>query len=129
MIWLNNILGGYSYTGPDTHFVRGNPSPFLEYNVFIFMDYTYITLKKILTTMVSEKYPMISDIKVIDDSFLNSNFKNFKIYLGVKYGDLYGYNNENDISSDIREYVKNISKYVTGGNNTTISITFFDPNN
>ena len=93
------------------------------------MDYTYVALKKILTTMVSEKYPMISDIKVIDDSFLNSNLKNFKIYLGVKYGDLYGYNNENDISSDIREYVKNISKYVTGGNNTAISITFFDPNN
>ena len=93
------------------------------------MDYTYVALKKVLTTMLSEKYPMMSDVKVIDDSDSYINHNNFKIYLGVKYGDLYGHNNENDISSDIREYVREISKYVVGVNNTTISITFFDPNN
>jgi hypothetical protein len=95
--------------------------------IFIIVKNTYISLKKILTMMVPEKFPMVSDIKVIDDSNPYGNHDNFRIYLGVKYNDLYGAYNENDISSDIRNYVRQISKYVTGSDNTTISVGFFDP--
>ena len=95
--------------------------------IFIIVKNTYISLKKILTMMVPEKFPMVSDIKVIDDSNPYGNHNNFRIYLGVTYNDLYGANNENDISSDIRNYVIQISKYITGSDNTTISVGFFDP--
>jgi len=33
--------------------------------------------------MVPEKYPMVSDIKVIDDSYEFDSTKMYKIYLGV----------------------------------------------
>ena len=42
------------------------------------MDNTYIALKKILNMMVPEKYPIVLSIKVIDDSYENSNHKNLR---------------------------------------------------
>jgi hypothetical protein len=89
--------------------------------IFIIVDNTYISLKKILNIMVPEKYPMVSDIKVFEDSDFNSNVSNFRIYLGVEYKDL-----ETMMPSDVRDYVKDISKYVLKGNET-LQIVFFDP--
>ena len=86
------------------------------------MDNTYISLKKILNIMVPEKYPMVSDIKVFEDSHLYDDGNNFRIYLGVKYADLEGM-----ISSEVRDYVRNVSKYVLKGDET-LQIVFFDPN-
>ena len=85
------------------------------------MDNTYIALKKILNIMVPEKYPMVSDIKVIDDSYSYDNVKNYIIYLGVIPDDL-----ELLRSSDVRDYVEDVSRYVLKGNET-MRIVFFNP--
>jgi len=80
--------------------------------IFTIMDNTYIALKKILNMMVPEKYPMVSDIKVIDDSDEYHNLERYTVYLGVSYNAL-----KNTIhSSDIREYVRDVSRYVLKGN-------------
>jgi hypothetical protein len=85
------------------------------------MDNTYISLKKILNIMIPEKYPMVSDIKVFEDSHLYDNGNNFRIYLGVEYKDL-----EKMMPSEVRDYVRDISKYVLKGHET-LQIVFFDP--
>jgi hypothetical protein len=83
------------------------------------MDNTYIALKKILNIMVPEKYPRVSDIKVIDDSYYY--VKNYIIYLGVVPNDL-----ELLRSSDVSDYVKDVSRYVLKGNET-LRIVFYNP--
>ena len=83
------------------------------------MDNTYIALKKILNMMVPQKYPMVLDIQVIDDSYYY--VKNYIIYLGVVPNDL-----ELLRSSDIREYVKDVSRYVLKGHEN-IQIIFYNP--
>jgi len=83
------------------------------------MDNTYIALKKILNMMVPQKYAMVLDIQVIDDSYYY--VKNYIIYLGVVPNDL-----ELLRSSDIREYVKDVSRYVLKGHEN-IQIIFYNP--
>ena len=83
------------------------------------MDNTYIALKKILNVMVPEKYPIVSGIKVIDDSYYY--VKNYIIYLGVVPNDL-----ELLRSSDVRDYVENVSHYVLKGGEK-LRIVFYNP--
>ena len=78
--------------------------------------------------MVPEKYPMVSDIKVIDDSheYYDDSYKyhnstKYNIYLGVIPDEL-----ETLRSSDIRDYVEDVSRYVLKGNET-LRIVFFNP--
>ena len=85
------------------------------------MDNTDIALKKILNIMVPEKYPMVSDIKIIDDSYEYDNRTNYLIYLGVSPEEL-----ERLRSSDVRDYVEDVSRYVLKGNET-MRIVFFNP--
>jgi hypothetical protein len=85
------------------------------------MDNTYIALKKILNMMVPKKYPMVSDIKVLDDSSSYNNQTNYLIYLGVSYDELDGLK-----SSDIRDYVRDVANYVLKGDET-MRIVFFNP--
>jgi hypothetical protein len=85
------------------------------------MDNTYIALKKILNIMVPEKYPMVSDIKVIDDSYEFDSTKMYKIYLGVTPDEL-----EVLRSSDVRDYVEEVSRYVLQGGEF-MRIIFFNP--
>jgi hypothetical protein len=85
------------------------------------MDNTYIALKKILNIMVPEKYPMVLDIKVIDDSYEYDNSTNYLIYLGVSPDEL-----EVLSSSDVRDYIENVSRYVLNGNET-LRIIFYNP--
>jgi hypothetical protein len=82
------------------------------------MDNTYIALKKILNMMVPEKYPMVLDIKVIDDSYDNPHYI---IYLGVSPDEL-----NRQHRSDIRDYVRGVSSYVLNGNET-LRIIFYNP--
>ena len=89
--------------------------------IYTIMDNTYIALKKILNIMVPEKYPMVSDIKVIDDSSSYNNQTNYLIYLGVSYDELDGLK-----SSDIRDYVRDVANYVLKGDET-MRIVFFNP--
>jgi len=85
------------------------------------MDNTYIALKKILNIMVPEKYPMVSDIKVIDDSYEYDNSTKYIIYLGVSPEEL-----ETLKNSDIRDYVRDVANYVLKGNET-LRIIFYNP--
>ena len=85
------------------------------------MDNTYIALKKILNIMVPEKYPMVSDIKVIDDSYEYHNSTKYNIYLGVSPDEL-----ETLRNSDVRDYVRDVANYVLKGDET-MRIVFFNP--
>jgi len=78
MIWLNNILGGYSYTGPDTHFVREKPSPFFNPIVFIIMK--YIITEEQLNTIINHNDKMIQYIKVLIDDVEMEGVCDVKIY-------------------------------------------------
>ena len=90
-------------------------------DIFTIMDNTYIALKKILNIMVPEKYPMVSDIKVIDDSYEFDSTKMYKIYLGVVPDEL-----ETLRNSDVRDYVEEVSRYVLQGGEF-MRIIFFNP--
>jgi len=83
------------------------------------MNDTRIALKKILTELLSEEYPDISSVQVTDDEW-DDNHK-YKVFLGVKYGDL----NKLD-TDDVRDYVKRISKYVLGSNESIYQILFYN---
>ena len=87
------------------------------------MDNTYIALKKILNMMIPQKYPMVSDIKVIDDSYEYDNSTNYLIYLGVTPDEL-----ETLRNSDVRDYVEEVSRYVLKGDET-LRIIFYNPEN
>ncbi len=83
------------------------------------MNYTYVALKKILNELVPEQYPEISGIKVVDDDW--DNIHKYKVFLGVKYGDLSKLDTD-----DVRDYVKQISKYVLGHNESIYQILFYN---
>ena len=85
------------------------------------MDNTYIALKKILNMMVPEKYPIVLSIKVIDDSYEYHNSTKYNIYLGVSPDEL-----ETLRSSDVRDYIEDVSRYVLKGNET-LRIVFYNP--
>ena len=91
--------------------------------IYTIMDNTYIALKKILNIMVPEKYPMVSGVKVIDDSHEYDNSTNYLIYLGVSPDEL-----ERLSNSDVREYIEDVSRYVLNGNES-LRIIFYNPEN
>ena len=73
--------------------------------------------------MIPEKYPIISEVKVLeysDDYFM--------IYLGIKYSDLYGKSNDTTLENEISKYVQRVSKFITGNKDVIKSIVFFDNN-
>ena len=90
-------------------------------DIFTIMDNTYIALKKILNIMVPEKYPMVSGIKVINDSYEYDNSTNYLIYLGVSPDEL-----ERLSNSDVRDYIEEVSRYVLKGDET-LRIVFYNP--
>jgi len=83
------------------------------------MNNTRIALKKILNELFSERYPDISGIQVVDDDY--NDIHKYKIFLGVKYGDLSKLNTD-----EVRDYVKQISKYVLGHNESIYQILFYN---
>jgi hypothetical protein len=89
--------------------------------IYTIMDNTHIALKKILNMMVPKKYPMVSRIQVIDDSYEYDNGINYLIYLGVSPEEL-----ERLRSSDVRDYVRDVSIYVLKGDET-LRVVFFNP--
>jgi len=93
----------------------------MDYSIFTIMDNTYIALKKILNIMVPDKYPMVSGIKVINDSYEYDNSTNYLIYLGVSPDEL-----ERLSNSDVREYIEEVSRYVLKGDET-MRIVFYNP--
>ena len=83
------------------------------------MNYTYVALKKILNELVPEKYPGISGIKVVDDEW-NDTHK-YKVFLGFRPEDTDVFARQ-----DARDYVKQISKYVLGNNETLGQVLFYN---
>lgn len=88
------------------------------------MNYTYVALKKILNQLVPEKYPVISNIKIIDDSYTFEDSHKYKVFLGVSPNDISAFDND-----DVRDYVRHVSKYVLGDNETIQQILFYNPDN
>jgi hypothetical protein len=88
------------------------------------MNYTYVALKKILNELIPEKYPVISNIKIIDDSYTFEDSHKYKVFLGVRPNDISAFDND-----DVRDYVRHVSKYVLGDNETIQQILFYNPDN
>ena len=89
------------------------------------MNYTYVALKKILNELVPEKYPVISNITIIDDSYgVDYISHHYKVFLGVRPNDISAFDND-----EVRDYVKHVSKYVLGDNETIQQILFYNPDN
>jgi hypothetical protein len=89
------------------------------------MNYTYVALKKILNELIPEKYSVISNIKIIDDSYGDyEDGHKYKVFLGVKPNDISAFDND-----EVRDYVRHISKYVLGDNETIQQILFYNPEN
>jgi predicted RecB family nuclease len=84
------------------------------------MNYTYVALKKILNELVPEKYPVISNIRIIDDYVIH----HYKVFLGVRPNDISAFDND-----EVRDYVRHVSKYVLGDNETIQQILFYNPDN
>ena len=85
------------------------------------MNNTRIALRKILNKMLSKKYPDISGIQVTDDDSGGSH-KYYKVFLGVKYDVLSKLNDD-----EVRDDVKQISKYILGRNESILQVVFYDP--
>ena len=89
------------------------------------MNYTYVALKKILNELVPEKYPVISNIKIIDDSYgVDYISHHYKVFLGVRPNDISAFDND-----EVRDYVRHVSKYVLGDNETIQQILFYNSEN
>ena len=89
------------------------------------MNYTYVALKKILNELIPEKYPVISNIRIIDDSYGDyEDGHKYKIFLGVRPNDISAFDND-----EVRDYVRHVSKYVLGDNETIQQILFYNPDN
>jgi hypothetical protein len=74
--------------------------------------------------LVPEKYPVISNIKIIDDSYTFEDSHKYKVFLGVSPNDISAFDND-----DVRDYVRHVSKYVLGDNETIQQILFYNPDN
>ena len=78
-------------------------------------------LKKLLTSLLTEKYPKIRDFHISEDEFGCS----VGVYL--KYDDLSDLNRHeiNDLKREIRDY----AKYVLGSDKRVNNIYFYNPHN
>ena len=85
------------------------------------MNHTYDALKKILNELVPEQYPDISGIIVVEDEWDGTH--KYKIFLGIE-PEKFEFS-----TSDVRDYVKQISKYVLGNNETISQILFYNSEN
>ena len=88
------------------------------------MNHTYVALKKILSELVPQKYPVISNIRIIDDSYGDDDYvtHKYKVFLGVRPNDISAFDND-----EVRDYVRHVSKYVLGDNETIQQILFYNP--
>jgi hypothetical protein len=105
------------------HIPSHNRRDFLFYNVFIGMS--EVSLKKLLTTVLKEKYPGIERIEVRanDNNMLFGPRIEYTIYIGMGYSEMEKVNTE-EIKREAKEY----SKYVLKAPLEVIySVVFFDP--
>jgi hypothetical protein len=80
------------------------------------------SLEKFIEQMVMKKYPFVKNIRVIEDDFYHKLF--FKVFVGAKYNDLFL---EEGKSDEIKDYVKNLSKYILSKDEEVTQVNFYDP--
>ena len=90
--------------------------------IFIIMSVKK-SLEKFIEQMVKKKYPFVKNIKVIEDDFYHKLF--FRVFVGAKYNDLFL--EGGDKSDEIRDYVKNLSKYILSKDEEVTQVGFYDP--
>ena len=74
------------------------------------------SFEKILKTMLPVNYPFIDGVKVIDE--YHNDIRYHKVFIGIKYG-------ETRLGSEtIRDYVKELSKYIFDKNEKVGQILF-----
>ena len=91
-----------------------NPPTILS--IFIIMSSQH-SFEKILKTMLPANYPFIDGVKVIDE--YHNDIRYHKVFIGIKY---YG---ETKLGIEsIRDYVKELSKYIFDKNEKVGQILF-----
>jgi hypothetical protein len=80
------------------------------------------SLEKFIELMVKKKYPFVKRVRVIEDNFYDKVF--FKVFVGAKYDDLFL---EGGKSKEIKDYVKNLSKYILSKDEEVTQVNFYDP--
>jgi len=78
-------------------------------------------LKKILKSLLVEKYPKIKDIHVYGDEF------GYSVGIYMKYNDM-SVLNRHDIL-DLKEKIRHYAKYVLGSKERIYNIYFYEPQN
>jgi|688.fasta_scaffold44473_4 hypothetical protein len=90
-----------------------NPPTILS--IFIIMS-SQRSFEKILKTMLPANYPFIDGVKVIDEYY--NDIRHHKVFIGIKDG-------ETRLGSEtIRDYVKELSKYIFDKNEKVGQILF-----
>lgn len=89
--------------------------------IFIIMSVKK-SLEKFIEQMVMKKYPFVKNVRVIEDDFYHKLF--FKVFVGAKYDDLFL---EGGKSNEIKDYVKNLSKYILSKDEEVTQVNFYDP--
>ena len=79
-------------------------------------------LKKVIESLVIPKYPKITKVGVVSDSYHGIHY--YRIYLGIKYKDL-----ESVDGDKLKEDIKGVTKFIMGPDERIENIAYFDPEN
>jgi hypothetical protein len=82
------------------------------------------SLEKFIKQMVMKKYSFVKNVRVIEDTFYDKFY--YKVFVGAKYNDLFL---EEGKSDEIKDYVKNLSKYILSTDEEVTQIVFYDAGN
>jgi hypothetical protein len=80
------------------------------------------SLEKFIKQMVMKKYSFVKNVRVIEDTFYDKFY--YKVFVGAKYDDLFL---EGGKSNEIKDYVKNLSKYILSKDEEVTQVNFYDP--
>jgi hypothetical protein len=78
-------------------------------------------LKKILTSLLMEKYPKIKDFHVSGDEF------GYSVGVYLKYNDMSVLSRQDIL--DLKKEIRNCAKYVLGTSDRVNHIYFYEPHN
>ena len=97
-----------------------NANPPTSLSIFIIMS-SQRSFEKILKSMLPANYPFIDGVKVIDE--YHNDIRYHKVFIGIKY---YG---ETKLGIEsIRDYVKELSKYIFDKNTLIFYISYMIDN-
>jgi len=76
--------------------------------------------EKLLNVLLKKRYPSIIEVKVDTDDMDDITY--YKIFVGIKYNDLFELDDER-----VRDDIKDLSKNVLNPNEKIYAIKYFDP--